>query len=485
VPHAADSSRSQAYDHSAGGRNILMAVLLSGAFVIILNQTLLNTALPAFMLDFGITASEAQWVTTIFMLVNGIMIPVTAFLIQKFTTRTLFLTAMGLFIAGTIICAIAPVYPVLLVGRVVQAMSGGLIIPLMQTILFAIFPVEKRGSAMGTFGLVISFAPAIGPSLSGWIVDHLPWEVLFIMMLPIAVIAAIFAYVMLRNVTEQTNPRLDVPSIILSSFGFGGLLFGFGGAGDYGWASPSVYVPLTVGAVALTWFIARQLRLPEPLLQLRLLKNRMFTLNTVLGMLVFIAMIGGMLIIPMYMQNMNDFTAMESGLALLPGAVVMGAASPITGRIFDAVGAKWLAIPGFLLLAVSTLALSFLTPETSFLYLTVTNTVRMLGTAMVIMPVTTAALNQLPMHLVPHGTALNNTLRQIAASVGTAVLVTVMVASARDPEEYGIAGQIHGANVAFLVAAIVAFLGFAGAFFIRDSHGPAAPAKDAEAEPTP
>ena len=151
-----------------------MAVLLSGAFVIILNQTLLNTALPAFMLDFGITASEAQWVTTIFMLVNGIMIPVTAFLIQKFTTRTLFLTAMGLFIAGTIICAIAPVYPVLLLGRVVQAMSGGLIIPLMQTILFAIFPVEKRGSAMGTFGLVISFAPAIGPSLSGWIVDHLP-----------------------------------------------------------------------------------------------------------------------------------------------------------------------------------------------------------------------------------------------------------------------------------------------------------------------
>ena len=199
----------------------------------------------------------------------------------------------------------------------------------------------------------------------------------------------------------------------------------------------------------------------------------MFTLNTVLGMLVFIAMIGGMLIIPMYMQNMNDFTAMESGLALLPGAVVMGAASPITGRIFDAVGAKWLAIPGFLLLTVSTLALSFLTPDTTFLYLTVVNTVRMMGTAMVIMPVTTAALNQLPMSLIPHGTALNNTLRQIAASVGTAVLVTVMVATARDPEVHGIEGAIHGANVAFLVAAIAAFVGFVGAFFIRDSHGPA------------
>lgn len=453
-------------------RNVLMAVLLSGAFVIILNQTLLNTALPAFMVDFGITASEAQWVTTIFMLVNGIMIPVTAFLIQKFTTRTLFLTAMGLFIAGTLICAFAPIYPVLLLGRVVQATSGGLIMPLMQTILFAIFPVHQRGTAMGTFGLVISFAPAIGPSLSGWIVDHLPWQTLFFMMLPIAVIALVFAYFVLRNVTEQTHPRLDVLSIILSSFGFGGLLFGFGGAGDYGWTSASVLVPLGIGAVSLVWFILRQLKLEQPILELRVLKYPMFTLNTVLGMLVFIAMIGGMLVIPMFMQNMSDFTAMESGLALLPGAVLMGVMSPVTGRVFDAVGAKWLSVIGFTLLTGATFMLSILTVDTTFLYIATVNTVRMLGTAMVIMPVTTAALNQLPPRLIPHGTALNNTMRQIAASVGTAVLVTVMVGTARDPEVYGAAGPIHGANMSFLVAAIVAFIGIIGAFFIKNSHGP-------------
>lgn len=453
-------------------RNVLMAVLLSGAFVIILNQTLLNTALPAFMVDFGITASEAQWVTTIFMLVNGIMIPVTAFLIQKFTTRTLFLTAMGLFIAGTLICAFAPIYPVLLLGRVVQATSGGLIMPLMQTILFAIFPVHQRGTAMGTFGLVISFAPAIGPSLSGWIVDHLPWQTLFFMMLPIAVIALVFAYFVLRNVTEQTHPRLDVLSIILSSFGFGGLLFGFGGAGDHGWTSASVLVPLGIGAVSLVWFILRQLKLEQPILELRVLKYPMFTLNTVLGMLVFIAMIGGMLVIPMFMQNMSDFTAMESGLALLPGAVLMGVMSPVTGRVFDAVGAKWLSVIGFTLLTGATFMLSILTVDTTFLYIATVNTVRMLGTAMVIMPVTTAALNQLPPRLIPHGTALNNTMRQIAASVGTAVLVTVMVGTARDPEVYGAAGPIHGANMSFLVAAIVAFIGIIGAFFIKNSHGP-------------
>ena len=463
-------------------RKILMAVLLAGAFVIILNQTLLNTALPAFMEDFNITASAAQWVTTIFMLVNGIMIPATAFLIQKFTTRGLFLTAMGLFIVGTVICALAPVYPVLLLGRVVQAASGGLMIPLIQTILFALYERHERGTAMGTFGLVISFAPAIGPSLSGWVVDHLPWQTLFYMMLPIAAFAMAMAYFMLRNVTERTNPHLDVLSVVLSSIGFGGLLFGFGGAGESGWTSATVLAPLAVGVAALVWFVARQFKLAEPLLELRVLKYPMFTLNTVLGMLVFVAMIGGMLIIPIYMQTMRDFSAVDSGLVLLPGAVVMGVMSPITGRIFDAVGARWLAVTGFVLLTATTFLLARLDVDTTFTYIAVVNTVRMLGTAMILMPVTTAALNQLPQRLIPHGTALNNTMRQVAASVGTAVLVTVMVSAGRDPEVYGAAGPIHGPNMAFFVAGVISAIGLLGAFFIRHSAGAPDSAAPADAE---
>ena len=458
-------------DRAPVNRNLLLAVLVSGAFVIILNQTLLNTALPVFMEDFGISASDAQWMTTIFMLVNGIMIPVTAFLIQKFTTRAMFLTAMGLFLVGTIVCAVAPAYPVLLGGRVIQAASGGMIMPLMQTILFAIFPVRERGKAMGTFGLVIAFAPAIGPTLSGFIVDHWPWQTLFILMLPIAAIASVFGYFLLANVTEQTNPQLDVMSVILSSLGFGGLLFGFGTAGNAGWASPEVLISLAVGAVALALFIHRQLTLKEPLLELRVLRYPMFTLNTVLGMIVFISLIGGMLILPLYMQNMSGYTAMESGLALLPGAVVMGVMSPITGRIFDAVGAKWLAVIGFALLTAATFPFTQLTTETSFAYLAGFNAVRMLGAAMVMMPVTTAALNQLPRHLVPHGSAVNNTFRQIAASVGAAVLVTVMTTTALDPQVHGMEGLVHGADMAFLVSMIVAAVGVIGAFFITDSHG--------------
>src|SRR5699024_1129042 len=202
---------------------VVLIVLLSGAFVAILNQTLLGTALPHIMRDLDLNASTAQWLQSIFMLVNGIMIPVTAFLIASFTTRGLFLSAMGSFAIGTAICAVAPNFTILMIGRILQAAGAGIIMQLMQTILFLVFPINKRGTAMGMFGLVIAFAPAIGPTLSGWIVEQFPWESLFYMILPIIIVDIIIAYFILKNVTEQTYPKLDVLSIILSSFGFGGL----------------------------------------------------------------------------------------------------------------------------------------------------------------------------------------------------------------------------------------------------------------------
>ncbi|MDR7329907.1 MDR family MFS transporter [Corynebacterium guangdongense] len=452
---------------STAQRNVLLFVLLVGAFVLILNQTLLNTALPHLMDYFDITAGEAQWVTTLFMLVNGIMIPVTAFLIGKFSTRQLFIGAMILFSVGTLVAALAPAYWILLLGRVLQAAAGGIIMPLMQTILFAIFPRNKRGSAMGVFGLIIGFAPAIGPSLSGWIVDHYPWHALFWLMLPFSLVSATIAAVLLKNVTERTDPTLDVLSVVLSTLGFGGLLFGFSMVGTAGWTAPATLVSLAVGLVALVWFIRRQLRLDEPMLQLRVLRNRQFTLNTVLGALVFIAMIGGMIILPVVMQTMLGFSALESGLALLPGALIMGLISPITGRLFDRFGGRWLVVVGFALITGTGAAFANLSTGTTFTYIAVVNALRMIGTSMVMMPATTAALNQLPPRMIPHGTAVNNTIRQVAASVGTAVLVSVMTMSAGP----GLEGGIQGANTAFWVATAVAALGFVGGFFIRNSHG--------------
>ena len=281
----------------------LIAVLLSGAFITILNQTLLGTALPPIMKDLKISESTVQWLQSIFMLVNGIMIPITAFLIEKYSTRKLFLTAMGLFSIGTFICAIAPGFSLLLVGRILQASGDGIMMPLMKTIMFLIFPVNKRGTAMGMFGIVIAFAPAVGPSLSGWLVDQFPWRSVFYVVLPIAIINLITAYFLLKNVTELKNPRVDIASIILSTLGFGGLLYGFSIAGDTGWLSAHVVLSMIIGTLSLVLFIRRQLKLEHPILEFRVFQYNIFTLATALGMIVFTSMIGTAVILPLYMQK--------------------------------------------------------------------------------------------------------------------------------------------------------------------------------------
>ncbi|GEN85762.1 DHA2 family efflux MFS transporter permease subunit [Oceanobacillus sojae] len=444
----------------------ILVVLLSGAFVAILNQTLLGTALPHIMSDLDLDANTVQWLQSAFMLVNGIMIPITAFLIGTFTTRTLFLTAMSLFTAGTLICGIAPEFLSLLTGRVLQAAGAGIMMPLMQTILILIYPKEKRGSAMGMFGLVISFAPAIGPTLSGYIVEHFPWRTLFFMVLPIAILNIIIAYFLLKNVTKRTFPELDKLSILLSTLGFGGILYGFSTAGNAGWISYQVIGSLVIGGVMLAWFIIRQMHLKSPILEFRVFKYQIFTVTTVLGMVTFMTMIGAAVILPLYMQQMLGFNAFHSGLALLGGAIIQGIMNPITGRLFDRYGARYLAMIGLVLIVGTTFMLSTLTPETSFAFIATIHALRMLGVAMAMMPVTTAGLNALPEKYISHGTAVNNTLRQVAGAIGTALPITIM-STASIPEQ-GIEGMVHGVNVSFLVTGIISIIALILTFFIHD-----------------
>ncbi|MEZ0481683.1 DHA2 family efflux MFS transporter permease subunit [Planococcus sp. SSTMD024] len=441
---------------------------MAGVFVAILNQTLLATALPHIMEDLDITANTAQWLTTVFMLVNGVMIPITAFLINKYTTRHLFFAAMGLFAAGTIICALAPGFATLMVGRIVQASGAGIMMPLAQTVLFVVFPVEKRGQAMGMFGLIISFAPAIGPTLSGYLVGQYPWRSLFYIVIPIALIDLALAYFFLRNVTERTFPKIDILSIMLSTLGFGGLLYGFSSAGAAGWGSTSVIASIGVGAVALWFFINRQGKLKQPILEFRVFQYGLFTLSTILSVIVFVTMIGSATILPIYMQDMHGFTALESGLMLLPGAIIMGLMNPVAGRIFDKVGGKWLAVAGLSIVTGSTFQFTVLTAETAFVYLTVMHAIRMFGVALVMMPVTTAGLNQLPDHLIPHGTAMSNTMRQVSGSIGTALLVTIMTSAALDPGRYGVEGLIRGVNISFMVTGALSAIGIVLAFFMKN-----------------
>ncbi len=444
----------------------LFIVLLSGSFITILNQTLLGTALPSIMKDLQINESTVQWLQSIFMLVNGIMIPITAFLIERYTSRQLFLTAMSLFTLGTLICAVGPNFAVLLIGRVLQASGAGIMMPLMQTILFLLFPTEKRGTAMGLFGLVIAFAPAIGPTLSGVLIEHFPWRSVFYVILPIAVFNIIFAYFLLVNVTELTKPKLDKLSVILSTLGFGGLLYAFSIVSEIGWANATFIIILILSAITMFIFVRRQLKLERPLLEFRVFSYPVFTLGTVLSMFVFAAMIATNIILPLYMQNMLHFSALQSGLVLLPGAILMGAMNPVTGYLFDKFGGKWLARIGLFLLILTTLPFTQLTSDTSFTFLSVVNMFRMLTIAMVMMPMTTLSINQLPKHLIPHGTAMNNTFRQMAGSIGTALFITIMTLFAIPSE--GISGLIHGVNISFIVAVIITGLAFVLSLKLKD-----------------
>ncbi|MGY3481962.1 MDR family MFS transporter [Staphylococcus cohnii] len=448
----------------------LFIVLLSGAFITILNQTLLGTALPPIMKDLQVSESTVQWLQSIFMLVNGIMIPVTAFLIERFTSRQLFLTAMSIFAAGTLLCAVGIDFSMLLIGRVLQAAGAGIMMPLMQTILFLTFPKEKRGTAMGLFGLVIAFAPAIGPTLSGILVEHLSWRSVFYVVFPIAIIIIIASIFLLKNVTETTHPKLDIASVILSTLGFGGLLYSFSSVGEAGWTSVQFIAPLVVGIVSLVIFIRRQLNLKEPMLEFRVFSYGIYTLGTILSMFVFGVLIATNIILPLYMQNMLQYSALKSGLVLLPGAIIMGMMNPITGYLFDKFGGKWLARIGLFVLVVSTLPFTMLTEHTTFTYLATSNALRMVSIAMVMMPMTTLAINQLPNDLIAHGTAMNNTFRQMAGAIGTAVFITIMSVSAI-PQD-GITGIIHGVNVTFIIATVISAIGLLLSFKLSDDSKP-------------
>ncbi|WP_235941764.1 DHA2 family efflux MFS transporter permease subunit [Paenibacillus puerhi] len=465
------------------GNFLVVMVMILGVFVAILNETLLNVALSKIMADIGIEPSRAQWLTTGYLLVIGVLIPVTAFLIQRFTTRGLFLSAMCLFFAGTCVAAVAPGFSMLFIGRVLQAAGTGLLFPLLTNVVFAVVPIEKRGSAMGTIGIVITFAPAIGPTLSGIIVEHFSWRVLFYSVLPVALFVIVFAYFKLKNVTETTNPRIDLLSLLLSTIGFGGIVYGFSSAGEGhgGWSSNEVLLPVIAGVIALSLFTWRQLKLKQPLLDLRTFTFRIFRVSTVIMMIVMMAMFSAMMLLPIFLQNALGYSPLEAGLVMLPGGILMGIMSPITGRLFDKFGAKWLAIVGLALVANTLWQFAFITLSTSYSTIMIMNTLLMLGISMLMMPVMTNALNELPPALYAHGTAIISTLQQVSGAVGTALLVTVMTntsgsfltkAGGAETAELKVLALIAGMKSAFLLAFVLVVLAWFASFLLKRAVPP-------------
>lgn len=407
-------------------RNKILVAMMFGMFIAILNQTLLNVALPVINNEFSISASTGQWLMTGFMLVNGILIPISAFLISKYSYRRLFLIAMVLFTVGSIVCAISFNFPMMMTGRVVQAIGAGILMPLGSNVFMTIFPPEKRGAAMGTLGIAFILAPAIGPTLSGWIVQNYHWNIMFYGMFAIGLVSIIISFFWFKIYQQTSNPKPDVPGIVFSTLGFGLLLYGFSEAGNDGWTSLTVSLSLVIGLIFTILFVVREVRMKNPMLDMSALKYSGFTLTTLINVIVTMSLFGGMILLPIYLQNLRGFSPLDSGLLLLPGSLIMGFMGPIAGKMLDSFGIKPLALIGLTIMTIATWELTQLNMDTPYTTILVIYIVRSFGMSFIMMPIMTAGMNSLPQRLIPHGNAISNTVRQLAGSIGTAILVTVM-----------------------------------------------------------
>ncbi|MDX6153093.1 DHA2 family efflux MFS transporter permease subunit [Marinococcus sp. PL1-022] len=406
-------------------KGVLLFVLISGCFLSVLNQTLLNVALSNLMEVFKVTAATVQWLSTGFLLVNGMLVPITAFLMKRFTTRQLFISSMSFLLLGTIICATAPTFMILLIGRMIQAIGAGIILPLMMNVIMLIFPAEKRGGAMGLIGFAMIFAPAIAPTLAGFTIDYVSWRWLFIGLTPLIVLVIGLSFKFLVNVSETEKSKLDIVSVVFSTIGFGFILYGFSNAGNNGWASAVVVFSLIIGLLFTIFFCVRQIKSKEPVLNLSVFKYKTFTLTSLLNVLITMIMYADLILLPIYLQTGRGFTALEAGLLLLPGAIINAVLSPFTGRLYDRVGAKPLFIVGLLFIIPSMWAVTDLTVTTSFVYLMIRTIILRIGLSFITMPINTSALNALPKQLAAHGSAAVNTVRLLAGAIGTAVVVTI------------------------------------------------------------
>lgn len=438
----------------------VLIILLFGTFLSFLNQTLMNVALPSVMKDFDITAAQGQWLSNGYMLISGVMIPATAFLIDRFKTRHLYLTSMIVFTLGTFIASISINYPMLIAGRMIQALGAGPISPLMTVVIMNMFPVQSRGKAMGFIGLAMNFAPAIGPTLSGWIVQSYDWRSIFYVILPLGIINILVAVFALKNFGEQTYPKFNFLGIVLSTIGLGTLLLGFSNAGDKPWLTFNVAGFVLIGLVVTGLFIYQQTHTKLPMLNFSVFKHRIFTLSSITNFVVIMGLYGGMILLPLYIQNVRGVSPMTSGMVLLPGAIIMAIMSPITGALYDRIGARYLSFTGLIILSIGTFMFTLIDMNTTVTYLAIMQGVRSFGLGLALMPIQTDALNDLPLELMSHGSAMYNTIRQIAGSLGTALLVTIMSISTSNfaAENVGISieeATLHGIQIAYIVVTAI------------------------------
>lgn len=462
-------------ERMAPGSGLVIGLLLVSAFVVILNETIMSVALPRLMEDLQITATTAQWLTTGFMLTMAVVIPVTGFLLQRFHVRPVFLTAMSLFSAGTLIAALAPGFGTLLLGRVVQASGTAIMMPLLMTTVLTLVPASSRGRMMGRISIVIAVAPAIGPTISGVVLSALDWRWMFWLVLPIALVSLALGAARIRNVTTPRPGRIDVVSVALSALAFGGLLYGLSSLGEGGGGVHPVplWLPVVVGAVALVAFVVRQLRLARrdaALLDLRVFATRAFAVAVGLVVISMMALFGSLIVLPLYLQQVLGLDTLSTGLLLLPGGAVMAVLSPVVGGLFDKVGPRPLVTPGAVVVSAALWIMTTLGPGTAVWHVVAAHVLLSVGLAFVFTPLLTSALGSLPPRLYSHGSAVVGTVQQLAGGAGTALFITLMTSTAAARAAEGastVAATGAGVRAAFLVGAVLSLVAVAVSLLVR------------------
>ncbi|GAB3053752.1 lincomycin efflux MFS transporter Lmr(B) [Virgibacillus ainsalahensis] len=450
-------------------------ILMLGAFIGLFGETALNMALTEVMEQFSINAAKAQWLTTGYLLTLAILVPISALLMKWFSTRQLVLGGLILSLLGAILAALSLSFPMLLAGRIVQALGTGILLPVMLSVVLLIFPVHKRGMVMGIMGLVITTAPAIGPTLSGVIISTLGWSYIFWFSAIFYVLLSLYALIKIENVSEITKPKIDISSILLSTIGFGGLIYALSTMAEEPFSSPLVWGPLLVGVVGLILFGARQLTMKEPMVNLRVFKYPMFALGTLIMFLSILIILSTAILLPLYLKGALLFSAMVAGLLLLPGNAINFILSPIVGSLFDKWGPRYFVIIGFILVLLANISfvtvISATTPAwqivASFMLLFV-------GLTMTTMPSQTNGLNQLPPELYADGSAAMNTLNQVAGAAGTAIAITVFTAGqnsfvAGAPDAAQSEVMAAGIQYAFYFITGISVVGLICSFFVRSS----------------
>jgi MFS transporter, DHA2 family, lincomycin resistance protein len=474
-PPVSNSASRENSEALAARNRLVIGLLLISTFVVILNETIMGVALPKLIIALHITASTAQWLTTAFMLTMAVVIPITGFLIQRFSTRSVFIAAMTLFSLGTLIAALSPGFELLLAARVVQASGTAIMFPLLFTTVLQLVPEETRGRTMGNISIVISVAPALGPTISGLILSVFEWRFMFLFVLPIALAALIVGIVRVPNVTEPRATRMDVLSVILSALGFGGLVYGLsnlGGATATIGNMPS-WVPLAVGGAALVLFVLRQLQLQRTdsaLLDLRTFTSPTFSIAVGAIMIAMLSFFGIIIVLPIYMQTVLHLDTLTTGLLLLPGGLLMGLFAPTVGRIYDRRGPRGLLITGFALVSAVLWSMTLFDQHTSMWFVLAAHVTLSFGLSLIFTPLFTAGTAAVRPELYSHGSAVVGTVQQLAGAAGIALFITVMASRAAELTSNGasdvgaLAGGIH---LAFVYGAVISLFAIPFAFFIR------------------